>query len=83
MKGLESSFLSSSLSFGEKAAPNGLCASSGDVVLGLAGPALRLGWDGGVDPDENFELRLEIHEFRRPMGFGSVFRDPGDDADDF
>jgi hypothetical protein len=70
VKGLESSFFSSSLSFGEYAAPNGLCVSSGEVVLGLAGLALRLDCDGGVDPDENFELRLEIHEFRRPMGLG-------------
>lgn len=29
--------------------------------------------DGGVEPDENFELRLEIHEPRRPIGFGALF----------
>jgi hypothetical protein len=55
--------------------------SRGEVVFGLAGLAFRLGCDGGVDPDENFELRLEIHEFRRPMGLGSVFRDAGDGVD--
>jgi hypothetical protein len=51
--------------------------------LGLAGLALRLDCDGGVDPDENFELRLDIHEFRRPMGLGSVFREAGDVVDGF
>lgn len=53
------------------------------MVFGLAGLALRLDCDGGVVPDENLELKLEIHEFRRPMGFGSVFRDEGDDVDGF
>jgi hypothetical protein len=53
------------------------------VVLGLAGLALRLDCDGGVDPDENFELRLDIHEFRRPTGLGSVFREAGDGIDVF
>jgi hypothetical protein len=51
--------------------------------LGLAGLALRLDCDGGVDPDENFELRLDIHEFRRPMGLGSVFREAGEVVDGF
>jgi hypothetical protein len=51
--------------------------------LGLAGPALRLDCEGGVDPDENFELKLDIHEFLRPIGLGSVFRVAGDDVDGF
>lgn len=74
VNGLESSLLSSSLSFGEKAAPNGLWVSSGEVVFGLAGLPLRLDWDGGVDPDENLELRLVIQEFLRPpTGLGALF----------
>jgi hypothetical protein len=28
--------------------------------------------DGGVDPEENLELRLEIQEFLLPMGFGAL-----------
>lgn len=74
VKGFESSFFSSSLSFGEKAAPNGLWASRGDVALGLEGPPLRLDCDGGVEPEENFELKLDIHEFLRPpTGLGALF----------
>lgn len=60
-----------------------MCVSRGEVVFGLAGLAFRLGCDGGVDPDENFELRLEIHEFRRPIGLGSVLRDAGEGVDGF
>lgn len=82
MNGFVSSFFSSSLSFGENAAPNGLCESSGDVAFGLAGEPFRLACEGGVDPEENFELRLEIHEFRRPLsGFGAVFCAAGDGVD--
>lgn len=82
VNGLWSSFFSSSLSFGENAAPNGLCESSGDVAFGLAGEPFRLDCDGGVDPEENFELKLEIHEFRRPpSGFGAVFCVAGDGVD--
>lgn len=44
---------------------------------------MRLDCDGGVDPDENFELRLDIHEFRRPIGFGSVFREAETGVDGF
>lgn len=74
VNGFDSSFFSSSLSFGENAAPNGLWASSGEVVFGLAGLPLRFDRDGGVDPDENLELKLEIHEFLRPpMGLGALF----------
>ena len=60
-----------------------MCVSRGEVDLGLAGLALRLDWDGGVDPDENLELKLDIHEFRRPIGLGSVFREAGDGVDGF
>lgn len=55
--------------------------SRGDTVLGLAGLALGLGCDGGVDPDENFELKLDIHEFRRPTGLASAFREATMDGD--
>jgi hypothetical protein len=82
-KGLDSSFFSSSLSFGEYAAPNGLCVSRGDVVFGLAGLAFKVDCDGGVDPDENLELRLDIQEFRRPMGLGSLLREAGEGVDAF
>lgn len=80
MNGLfESSFFSSSLSFGENAAPNGLWVSRGEVAFGLAGLPFRLDWDGRVDPDENLELRLEIHEFLRPpTGLGMLFCEAGD-----
>ena len=60
-----------------------MCVSSGLVVFGLAGLALRLDCDGGVDPDENFELKLDIHEFRRPIGLGSDFRDAEVGVDGF
>jgi hypothetical protein len=66
----------SSLSFGEKAAPNGLCWSNlvtGGLGLdgGLSFNVLR---DGGVDPEENFELKDEIHELRlfSGIGFGAL-----------
>jgi hypothetical protein len=57
--------------------------SRGEVVFGLAGLDFKLDCDGGVDPDENFELKLDIQEFRRPMGFGSLFREAGDGVDAF
>lgn len=60
-----------------------MCVSRGVVVFGLAGLALRLDCDGGVDPDENFELKLDIQEFRRPIGFGSDFREAEDGVDGF
>lgn len=75
MSGVFSSLFSSSLSFGEYAAPNGLCMSSfeaGGLGFGVA-CGFMLDCDGGVEPDENFELRLEIHEPRRPIGFGALF----------
>ena len=78
-KGMFSSFFSSSLSFGEYAAPNGLCMSSFDAG-GLAFGAVcgfMFDCDGGVEPDENLELRLEIHEPRLPIGFGAVFGNCG------
>lgn len=71
--GTFSSFLSSScFSLGEYAAPKGLGASSfdddgdgdDDVAFGLGWLPLLVDCDGGVDPDENLELRFEIHEFR-------------------
>lgn len=81
VNGLESSFFSSSLSFGEKAAPNGLW-SRGPVAFGLAGLPFRLDCDGGVDPEENLELKLDIHEFLRPeSGLGAVFGVAGEDVD--
>lgn len=36
----------------------------GDVAFGLGWFPLPIGCDGGVDPDENLELRFEIQEFR-------------------
>lgn len=36
---------------------------------------MGLGCDGGVEPEENFKLKLDIHEFRRPTGLESVFRE--------
>lgn len=50
--------------------------------MGLAGLPFRLDCDGGVDPEENFELKLEIHEFRRPpMGLGALRCVAGDEVD--
>lgn len=72
VNGFESSFCSSSLSFGEKAAPYGLW-SRGPVACGLARPDFRLDCDGGVEPEENFELSVDIQEFLRPVtDFGGV-----------
>ena len=52
--------------------------------MGLAGLALRFDCDGGVDPDENFELKLEIQELRRPpMDLGLLFCAVGDGAGGF
>lgn len=75
-----SSFLSSScFSLGEYAAPKGLGASSfddgdDDVAFGFGWPPLLVDCDGGVDPDENLELRFEIHEFRLiEIGFVPFF----------
>lgn len=43
---------------------------------------MRLDCDGGVEPEENLELRLDIQEFRRPpTGFGLLFCGAGDGAD--
>jgi hypothetical protein len=36
-----------------------------------------------VDPEENLELRDEIHEFLLPIGFGELFEGFGDDPVDF
>lgn len=83
VSGVFSSLFSSSLSFGEYAAPNGLCMSSfeaGGLGFGVA-CGFMLDCDGGVEPDENLELRLEIHEPRRPIGFGALFGN-GSDAGD-
>lgn len=63
VNGLLSSFFSSSLSLGEYAAPNGFGGSK-FAVLGLGWDPLMFDWDGGVDPEENLELKFEIHEFR-------------------
>lgn len=83
VKGFESSFFSSSLSFGEKAAPNGLW-SRGPVAFGLAGLPFRLDCDGGVDPEENLELKLDIHEFLRPVtALGAVFGAAGEEVEGF
>lgn len=50
--------------------------------MGLAGLPFKLDCDGGVDPEENFELRLEIHEFRRPpTGLGALRCGAGDRVD--
>lgn len=67
-RGVCSSLLSSSLSLGEYAAPKGLGISSfdiGEVALGLGD--FMEACEGGVDPDENLELMLEIHEFLLPV----------------
>lgn len=71
MKGFEESLFLSSLSLGEKAAPNGLYWSNfvaGGLCFGFGGLSLKLFWDGGVDPEENLELRDEIHELRLFIG---------------
>lgn len=82
VNGLDSSFFSSSLSFGEYAAPKGLWASRGEVALGLAGLPFRLDCEGGVEPDENLELKLEIQEFLRPpTGLGVLRCVAGDGVD--
>ena len=53
---------------GVNAAPNGLdCSSPGLVVIFVGGAFMgeeTLDW--GFEVDVNFELRLDIHEFRRP-----------------
>lgn len=36
--------------------------------------------DGEVEPEENFELRLEIHDPRLPTGFGALFGNESDPA---
>lgn len=81
--------VSSSLSFGEKAAPCGLCRSSFDAGLagfGLVPLPLKPACEGGVEPDENLELRLVIQEFLLPaIGRGALclgmdFWDAGDVA---
>jgi hypothetical protein len=83
VNGFDSSFFSSSLSLGEKAAPNGLW-SRGPVAFGLAGLPFRLDCDGGVDPEENLELRLDIQEFLRPVtALGAVFGVAGEEVDGF
>lgn len=54
------------MSLGEKAAPNGLCNSvrfCGDALEGLAA-SFMLFCDGGVVPELNLELKLDIHELR-------------------
>lgn len=80
-KGLFSFVLSSSLSFGEYAAPKGLCVSifeTGEVAFGFC-CAFIFDCDGGVEPEENLELRLDIHEFLLPVtGLGAVFGVAGD-----
>lgn len=46
---------------------------AGATDLGLLGLALAFDGEGGVDPEESFELIDEIHEFRRPMiGLGAL-----------
>jgi hypothetical protein len=41
--------------------------------LGLAGLPFRLDCEGGVEPEENLELKLEIQEFfRPPTGLGAL-----------
>lgn len=37
--------------------------------------------DGGVEPEENLELRLEIQEFRRPICRGELFWGANVEAD--
>lgn len=76
-------FFSSSWSLGEYAAPKGLCVSSlvrGALAFGVVG-AFMLDADGGVEPEENLELRLEIHEFLRPICRGELFWGASVDAD--
>jgi len=66
--GVCSSLLSSSLSLRVYAAPKGLGISSfdiGEVAFGL-GCNFMEDCEGGVDPEENLELILEIHEFLLP-----------------
>lgn len=46
---------------------------AGGTGLGLLGLALTFDGEGGVDPEESFELIDEIHEFLRPaIGFGAL-----------
>lgn len=80
------SFFSSSLSLGEYAAPNGL----GMSIFGPAeddfkfiGLPLELDGEGGVVPEENFELKDEIQEFLLPViCLGALRGIPEDDADE-
>lgn len=56
----------------------------GEVAFGLAGVPFKLDWDGGVDPEENLEDKLDIHEFRRPfIIFGGVFKDALGEVESF
>ena len=44
----------------------------------------KLDWDGGVDPEENLDDRLDIHEFRRPfICLGLVFGGAREEDDSF
>lgn len=56
-----------STSLGENEAPNGLGESARafcGCCLALLIRSLMWLCDGGVDPEENFELKLDIHELR-------------------
>lgn len=80
------SFFSSSLSLREYAAPNGLDMSGfdpGEDDLKLIGLPFELDGEGGVVPEENFELNDEIHEFLLPViSFGALRGTPEGDADE-
>lgn len=48
--------------------------------MGLDGLGLVFNGEGGVDPEENLELREEIHEFLRPaIGLGALLWTPACD----
>ena len=59
---------------GENEAPNGLgCSDTGLLAFLAAGADAGNEPSGeGLEVDENFELILDIHEFRRPEDTGAV-----------
>jgi hypothetical protein len=50
---------------------------AGGLAFGAA-EGFKLGCDGGVEPEENLELMLEIHDPRLPIGFGALFGNKSD-----